>query len=97
MELQVETALSSRPQLEPNDQTALTKEQQESLDKHKVEVRIQNEQYLRQHPEIPVVLGSFVRKVLLERPSDIKVFAASFFTDPNLKNRIDKYQKDSSD
>ena len=40
MELQVETALSSRPQLEPNDQTALTKEQQESLDKHKVYIYI---------------------------------------------------------
>ena len=36
MELRVETSLSSRPQLEPNDTTALTPEQQSSLNEHKV-------------------------------------------------------------
>ena len=36
MELEVETELSKRPALEPNDSTALTKEQQDKLNQHKV-------------------------------------------------------------
>lgn len=36
MELEVVTKLSSRPALEANDLTALTKEQQETLNQHKV-------------------------------------------------------------
>lgn len=36
VELEVETQLSQRPAVEANDSTALTKEQQEELDKHKV-------------------------------------------------------------
>ena len=36
MELEVETGLSQRPALEPNDATALTSEQQISLNEHKV-------------------------------------------------------------
>lgn len=36
VELEVETQLSQRPAVEANDSTALTKEQQEQLDRHKV-------------------------------------------------------------
>lgn len=36
VELEVETQLSQRPAVEANDSTALTKEQQEELDRHKV-------------------------------------------------------------
>lgn len=36
VELEVETQLSQRPAVEANDSTALTKEQQERLDRHKV-------------------------------------------------------------
>lgn len=38
VELEVETQLSQRPTVEANDSTALTKEQQEELDRHKVRV-----------------------------------------------------------
>ncbi len=36
LELQLETKLSQKPNLEPNDTTALTKEQQDKLNQHKV-------------------------------------------------------------
>ena len=36
MELKLETDLSKKPSLEPNDTTALTREQQEKLNEHKV-------------------------------------------------------------
>lgn len=38
MELEIETRLSQRPRLQPNDSTALTASQQHSLDLHKVEL-----------------------------------------------------------
>ena len=36
MELKVETTLSAKPVLEPNDRTALTEDQQRTLDEYKV-------------------------------------------------------------
>ena len=36
MELEIESILSSQPRLEAKDKTALTQEQQDALDKHKV-------------------------------------------------------------
>ena len=36
MELEVVTELSKRPAVEPNDPTALTREQQDKLNQHKV-------------------------------------------------------------
>uniref|UniRef100_A0A1X7T2K7 RIIa domain-containing protein n=1 Tax=Amphimedon queenslandica TaxID=400682 RepID=A0A1X7T2K7_AMPQE len=88
MELQVETGLSSRPQLDSNDRAALTSTQQSDLNKEKVKVRLQNEKYFRKHPEIPLLLESFLQKVLLKKPDDIKAFAASYFTDPRLREII---------
>lgn len=71
----METRLSQRPALEPNDPTALTQAQQTSLNHHKVicfslndlimflqvKVRTENEFYLRKHPEITVMISSFMR------------------------------------
>lgn len=59
--LKLETMLSKKPALEPNDITALTEEQQQALNQHKIKTRIENELYLRQHQEITVMLSSFVR------------------------------------
>ena len=36
--LEVETRLSERPALEPNDTSAITSQQQDELDRHKVRV-----------------------------------------------------------
>ena len=105
MELEVETLLSRRPAAEANDTTALSSEQQQQLDRHKVRasapayslspavcssapripcimyararvdvtspshflqqvtVRLENELYLRKHPEVFTLLSSFVRCV----------------------------------
>lgn len=45
-----------------------------------VAVKIEDEHYLRQHPEIREVLLSFLTKVLHEQPDDIEQYAAKHFT-----------------
>ncbi|TKS82059.1 RIIa domain-containing protein 1 [Collichthys lucidus] len=62
----------------------LSAEQQEKLRLFKIKTRIENEKYLRSHSEVEVLIGDFVRDVLLKRPADICEFAAEHFTNPNL-------------
>ncbi|GBG30745.1 RIIa domain-containing protein 1 [Hondaea fermentalgiana] len=64
-----------------NGASALTPEQQEMLNEKKVMLRLENEQYLRDHPELKGMLNKFFLKVLNERPDDIESFAAKYFTD----------------
>uniref|UniRef100_A0AAY4B575 RIIa domain-containing protein 1 n=1 Tax=Denticeps clupeoides TaxID=299321 RepID=A0AAY4B575_9TELE len=58
------------------DRSVLSREQQEELRHFKVQTRIANEKYLREHPEVDVLLSDFLRDVFLKRPSDILEFAA---------------------
>lgn len=39
---------------------------------------------MRSHPEVEVLIGDFLRDVLLKRPADIRDFAADHFTNPDL-------------
>ncbi|XP_059195493.1 RIIa domain-containing protein 1 [Centropristis striata] len=67
------------------DVAVLSAEQQEKLRQFKIKTRIDNEKYLRSHPEVDVLIGDFLRDVLLKRPADIREFAADHFTNPNLR------------
>lgn len=66
------------------DVGVLSAEQQEKLRQFKIKTRINNEKYLRSHPEVEVLIGDFLRDVLLKKPTDIREFAADHFTNPNL-------------
>ncbi|KAK6326446.1 hypothetical protein J4Q44_G00020910 [Coregonus suidteri] len=64
----------------------------------KIETRINNEKYLREHPEVEALISDFLRDVFLKRPTDIREFAADYFTDPNLCMIIgSKLQGDPAD
>uniref|UniRef100_A0A3Q0RWG9 RIIa domain-containing protein n=1 Tax=Amphilophus citrinellus TaxID=61819 RepID=A0A3Q0RWG9_AMPCI len=58
------------------DVSVLNAEQQEKLRQFKIKTRIDNEKYLRSHPEVELLIGDFLRDVLLKRPTDIHEFAA---------------------
>ncbi|KAI3360495.1 hypothetical protein L3Q82_002382 [Scortum barcoo] len=58
------------------DVGVLSAEQQEKLRQFKIKTRINNEKYLRSHPEVEVLIGDFLSDVLLKRPADIREFAA---------------------
>ncbi|KAK1149794.1 RIIa domain-containing protein 1 [Acipenser oxyrinchus oxyrinchus] len=68
--------MAQKSGLEALDIDALSSEQQEKLKQFKINTRIANEKYLRSHPEVEMVLGEFLREVLLKRPGDIREFAA---------------------
>ncbi|XP_043116144.1 RIIa domain-containing protein 1 isoform X1 [Puntigrus tetrazona] len=80
--------MAERNTLEKVDLGALSPEQQEKLHQFKVKTRIANEKYLTTHPEVEMLLSGFLRGVFLNRPTDIREFAADHFCDPGLPRKI---------
>uniref|UniRef100_A0A8C6E0J1 Regulatory subunit of type II PKA R-subunit domain containing 1 n=1 Tax=Moschus moschiferus TaxID=68415 RepID=A0A8C6E0J1_MOSMO len=66
----------------------LSPEQLEKLRGFKIQTRIANEKYLRTHKEVELLISGFFREMFLKRPDDIQEFAADYFTDPRLPNKI---------
>uniref|UniRef100_UPI00398F0F4C RIIa domain-containing protein 1-like n=1 Tax=Pristiophorus japonicus TaxID=55135 RepID=UPI00398F0F4C len=73
---------------ESYDLDALSQRQQDLLYEFKIDTRIANEYYLRKHPEVELLLGDFMRSVLLKRPKNIRGFAAEYYTDLKLPEKI---------
>ncbi|XP_015135510.1 RIIa domain-containing protein 1 isoform X3 [Gallus gallus] len=46
------------------------------------------ERYLRERPEVAMLLRGLLREVMLRRPRNVLEFAAEYFTDPELPRRI---------
>ncbi|XP_071326566.1 RIIa domain-containing protein 1 [Trachinotus anak] len=78
------------------DVGVLSPEQQEKLRQFKIKTRIDNEKYLKSHPEVELMIGDFLRDVLLKRPADIREFAADHFTNPNLHATIGSQMEGNS-
>uniref|UniRef100_A0A8C8TXY8 Regulatory subunit of type II PKA R-subunit (RIIa) domain containing 1 n=1 Tax=Peromyscus maniculatus bairdii TaxID=230844 RepID=A0A8C8TXY8_PERMB len=53
-----------------------------------IQTRIANEKYLRTHKEVSLLISGFFREMFLKRPENILEFAAHYFTDPRLPNKI---------
>ncbi|CAK6439279.1 unnamed protein product [Pipistrellus nathusii] len=70
------------------DPGALSSEQLEKLREYKIQTRIANEKYLRSHKEVELLLSGFFREMFLQRPENIREFAADYFTDPTLPDKI---------
>lgn len=56
-----------------------TVQQMEELEKKKIKYRVENELYLRKHPELNNMISVFLFKVLEEKPEDILTYAGAFF------------------
>ncbi|XP_027717268.1 RIIa domain-containing protein 1-like [Vombatus ursinus] len=72
-----------------HDHEALSLEQLIQLRNFKIRTRIADEQYLRSHKEVELLLSGFFREMFLKRPVDIQEFAAEYFTDPTLPEKIE--------
>ena len=55
-----------------------------------MELRIENERYFRQHPEISSLIGLFVRKILDDRPESILEYAGTFFDRAELRDVVEQ-------
>ena len=60
-----------------------------------LELRIENEKYFRQHPEISSLLGLFVRKILDDRPDSILEYAGTFFDRAELRDVVEQALPDA--
>jgi len=69
---------------------ALSSDQQQKLNELKIKTRVENEKYLREHPELECLLSSFLRDVVRHRPDNVRDFAADFFTNPDLAKTVEK-------
>ncbi|KAL5003984.1 hypothetical protein ScPMuIL_017440 [Solemya velum] len=75
------------------DLGALSDEQQKQLNQFKMKTRIENERYLKQHPEVECLVAGFLGEVLTKRPENIREFAADHFTNPDLTDMIEEHLK----
>jgi hypothetical protein len=53
--------------------------QNDELNLKKIYFRLNNEKYLRDHPELNDLISVFLFKVLEEKPDDILKYAGKFF------------------
>ncbi|GMH48965.1 hypothetical protein TrRE_jg2583 [Triparma retinervis] len=67
---------------------SLTEDQQKALNSTKMEMRIANEIYIREHKELKHLVSHFMSKILQEKPDDTVAFAATYFTTPGLEEVI---------
>ncbi|XP_015740214.1 RIIa domain-containing protein 1 [Coturnix japonica] len=51
-------------------------------------LRLSSERYLRERPEVAMLLRGLLRQLMLRRPRNVLEFAAEYFTDPELPQRI---------
>nr|XP_019595627.1 PREDICTED: RIIa domain-containing protein 1 isoform X3 [Rhinolophus sinicus] len=59
-----------------SDPGALSLAQLEQLRDFKIQTRIANEKYLRTHKEVDLLISGFFREMFLQRPDNIREFAA---------------------
>ena len=58
---------------------SLVESQKHIVDDKIIEIRMENEEYLRKHPELSILITAFVMKVLDEHPENILECAGEFF------------------
>mmetsp|Transcript_33173 Transcript_33173/g.78182 ORF Transcript_33173/g.78182 Transcript_33173/m.78182 type:complete len:92 (+) Transcript_33173:22-297(+) len=67
---------------------SLSEKDQQQLDADKRGIRLENEKYLRSHPELAVITTTVIAEVLRERPEDPVTFVANYMTAKDLKARV---------
>jgi len=80
-----------------DDLGALSVSQQTDLNQFKIKTRISNENYLRDHPEVESLIAGFLGDVLTKRPESVREFAADYFTNPSLPDKVEKQLMERQD
>ena len=72
----------------------LLKRQKQQINRIKFFTRIDNEKYLREHPEIEFIIQQFLVKLLEDQPKNCIKYAGKFFHTTNFKELYKKFQED---
>lgn len=63
----------------------LIKVHEDQIEKIKFYTRVDNEIYIREHPELDFILENFLIKLLEDRPNDVFKYAGNHFNKVNLR------------
>ena len=69
----------------------ILKAQKNEIDKKKLDLRMENERYMRQHKEIGYIIELFVSKILDDRPENILEYGGTFFDSAGLREQVNVY------
>lgn len=69
----------------------LLKIQKNKINRIKFYTRIDNEKYLREHPEIEFIIQQFLVKLLEDQPKNVVSYAGNFFHCTNFREGYDKF------
>ncbi|KAI8828801.1 hypothetical protein BJ741DRAFT_625158 [Chytriomyces cf. hyalinus JEL632] len=75
--------------------SVLTAQQRETLREDEIRTRIDNERYLRDHPEIKDILNHVMSQVLQHKPENLRDFVADVFSDANLARNVARTKRHS--
>lgn len=75
----------------------LLKRQKAQISRIKFETRIDNEKYLREHPEIEFIIQQFLVKLLEDQPRNCISYAGNFFHHTNFREGYQQMIKDLKD
>ena len=67
---------------------SLTPAQQATLNLQKSQIRLINETFLRQHPELKHLISFYMSKVLKDRPDDVLDYTVRFMTGPGVEAEV---------
>merc|ERR1711977_391665 len=76
------------PRSNPMNKLVLDEEKQRELDDLKIKTRHSDAMYLRQHPELSLLINRFMWAVFEDSPDDPLSFAQDFFTQKSLEKHI---------
>lgn len=64
--------------------------QKEKIQKIKYYTRIDNEKYLREHPEIEFIIQNYIVKLLEDRPSNTLTYSGKYFHNTDFRAMYEK-------
>ncbi|KAJ3162368.1 RIIa domain-containing protein 1 [Geranomyces michiganensis] len=82
---------TSKPDARPSSAQIIDDAMQQKLNIDKVQLRVENEHYLRAHPEIRNILDFFMNEVLVQQPQNLQEFAAGLFSDAKLQAKVEQH------
>lgn len=72
----------------------LLKIQKNQINRIKFNTRIDNEKYLREHPEIEFIIQQFLVKLLEDQPQNVLSYAGNYFHSTNFREGWEKFLKE---
>mmetsp|Transcript_23615 Transcript_23615/g.42575 ORF Transcript_23615/g.42575 Transcript_23615/m.42575 type:complete len:89 (+) Transcript_23615:89-355(+) len=79
--------------------SVFTEGEQKELNQQKVELKIENEKYLRKHPEVKIILSKLMDRILEEKPSHENILPTveAFFLNNDLPTMVTQHKKEEAE